>query len=238
MCPRDGRLDCQAGHGTFITSLVVQHAPKASVVVANVLDSAGFGREDVIALAIARLGAAGCTLLNLSLCGETDSNLDPVGLGNALRTLSASTVVCCAAGNHGGTACCDPGKLPKGRRLFPAAFARSAAPPPPTVISVGALVDDAPAAIARFSNTDGVTAWSLGQGLPGAYPGGRWMDGRRLRRWAKWSGTSFATPRVAAAIAQRMSAARESAPVAWTAVQRASDPFEGGVVVVPQVVSA
>ncbi len=150
-----------------------------------------------------------------------------MGLVGAFRRLPPTTIVCCAAGNHGGKGCCSPLKLPKGRLLFPAAlagtteFARQ-------VVAVGALATDAPPQVATFSNTGSVTAWSIGQNLVGAFPRGTWLDGRKLSDWVRWRGTSFAAPRVAAAIAETMLGPRRMPAVtAWSRL-RAIEPAVPG----------
>jgi subtilisin family serine protease len=226
------RLGCQAGHGTFISSILLQSVPEAELMVSNVLDSNGYGREDEIAFGIVRLGAVGSSIINLSLAGETDHNLQPVGLVGALSKLPRTAVIVCAAGNHGGKGCCSPLTLPKGRLLYPAAFAHNSVFSK-RLISVGALSADTPPAIATFSNRPGVTAWSLGQNLVGAFPRGTWFDGRRMNGWVRWRGTSFAAPRVSAAIAEVMSATGVSAGAAWTRVRTASPVFGTGRVIIP-----
>jgi subtilisin family serine protease len=226
------RLGCQAGHGTFISSILLQSVPEATLVVTNVLDSNGYGKEDEIAFGIVRLAAAGSTILNLSLAGESDHNLQPVGLFKAFGLLPRAAVIVCAAGNHGGKGCCSPLALPKGRLLWPAAFAHNSVFSK-RLISVGALSTDAPPAIATFSNSPGVTAWSIGQNLVGAFPRGTWFDGRRMNGWARWRGTSFAAPRVSAAIAEVMSSNRVSPAIAWTQVRAASPTFRSGRVITP-----
>src|SRR5688500_14197099 len=70
----DGLLDAQAGHGTFITGIVLQEAPGAQVIVSQVLSSKGFGTEDVIIREIVELGRQ-VNILNLSFGGYTEDDL-------------------------------------------------------------------------------------------------------------------------------------------------------------------
>jgi subtilisin family serine protease len=192
--PADGWLDDEAGHGTFIAGVVLQRAPSTAVDVAKVLDSEGYGDELGVARAIVRF--AKDDVINLSLGGYSHGDEPPLGLVQALRRVNPDSVVVAAAGNNSST-----------RLMWPGALKR--------VIAVGAL-DRSGKARAPFSNhgwwvdcsTPGVDVLSsfvefdeAGPAQPGRAP-------QAFRRWATWSGTSFAAPKVAGEIAALKTTAR------------------------------
>ena len=129
--PRNGWLDDEAGHGTFIAGLILDRAPTATIRVAKVLDSEGYGSELALAGAILEQAAAGADIVNLSLGCYTHDDQPPVALAEALRHLPATTVVVAAAGNDA-----------THRPLWPAAHKRA--------IAVAAVDDRLRRA--RFSN--------------------------------------------------------------------------------------
>ncbi|WP_433540035.1 S8/S53 family peptidase [Streptosporangium sandarakinum] len=67
----DGRLDAQAGHGTFVTGLILRSAPEARVRPLRVLDGRGVGDEAGLLRALARLRDEPPQVLNLSMGGHT-----------------------------------------------------------------------------------------------------------------------------------------------------------------------
>lgn len=186
--PVDGLLDDADVHGSFIADLIRLLAPGAGVRVGRVL-LGGIADEVEIAQGIERMRAAGVQVLNLSLYGYTDRDREPVILRRALDRLPASTAVVAAAGNNG-----------LERRTWPAASER--------VIGVGAVdMRHGSPRPAEFSNrgpwvdacADGVDVLSSYVDLQEAGDGGQHFTGT-----ARWSGTSFAAPRVAAAIMRRV----------------------------------
>src|SRR6201999_2157219 len=82
----DGYADDEAGHGTFISGLILQVAPAAEVYVVKVLDSMGVGDDLSLAAAIAQL-PKDVNIINLPLGGYTDDDSGPPALAAALRTL-------------------------------------------------------------------------------------------------------------------------------------------------------
>lgn len=203
--PTDGMLDDADAHGGFIADLIRHHAPEAKVVAARVLRG-GLGDELQIADGLARVVLeVEPHVVNLSLGGYTDGDVKPYVLGNLIRKIGRSgPVLVAAAGNDG-----------RYRPTWPAAFAE--------VIGVGAVYDpgarrmSTPPQPARFSNRGrwvdccavGVDVLSTyvefderapraGEPLTDPAPTPQQFTG-----WARWSGTSFAAPLVAARIAQR-----------------------------------
>jgi hypothetical protein len=193
--PLDGMLDDADVHGSFVADLIRLHAPQATVRVGRVL-LGGLTDEVVLAQGMARMRAAGVQVLNLSLYGYTNRNRQPLVLREALNRLPATMAVVAAAGNDG-----------LERRTWPAAFDR--------VIGVGAVDggrtdgNGSPTA-AAFTNrgtpsdpwidacADGVEVLSSYVVFDETGDGAQSFTGS-----ARWSGTSFSTPRVAAAIIER-----------------------------------
>ncbi len=226
----NGLVDEDHGHGIYVASLIERLAPGAEVVLAGVngghlADSARwspmlFSDADVItALGQAfELTATGVEhpfdVVNLSLggagCGAIGSRF---ALGRFLRDLadlSANTtgvrpVYVAAAGNDGGDV-----------KQFPAAWRDG-----PTMQTAALLVDlvsapgvgDEVRAIHESLRTDLVAVGSWTGGRRDSFSNcGAWVNAVAAGKntvsrypsptdWARWSGTSFATARVSAAIA-------------------------------------
>jgi len=196
-----GRLNDESGHGTFVTGVVLQQAPRARVVVHKALDNEGFGREtDVRDALIEFVAKEKPDILNLSFGGHADHEAPLLALGAAISALDPSIVVVAAAGNQA-----------QSMPFWPAAQKR--------VIGVGAL-DRARArakaggpAPSDYSNFGWwVDAWALGKWVstfftnddapPVTLANGQVVEGpRSFKGWAQWEGTSFATAAVCGAIA-------------------------------------
>jgi hypothetical protein len=198
---KDGVLDAQAGHGLFICGLARRVAPGIGQEVATVLHATGEGDEALIS---ATLAETTTPVVNLSLGGYTDGDVEPVMLAGAVRKVTRrGGVVVAAAGNAGELS----GLV--GRPFWPAAL--------PEVIAVGAYDSgsDAPTP-ARFSNRGAwVQVFAPGVELVSNYVAG-WRDaqGAAFGGWASWSGTSFASPLVAAELARRVATAANGVTVA------------------------
>lgn len=194
----------EGGHGTFVAGIASQVAPAAHLVVAKVLDALGVGSTSEVVRGIARADAVAVErtgrsldVLNLSLGGYTRRDRPPRVLAAALHTLVArGTVVVAAAGNLGSA-----------RPFWPAAL--------PEVIGVGALDGRGPAVFSNFGpwvdacapgvdvvstffdeRSQPLTGADLPPGNNGAAPLAVTFPG-----YGRWSGTSFAAPKVAGAIA-------------------------------------
>lgn len=181
----DNSIDSDVGHANFIAGVVLQGTQQARVQVVKVLDTFGVTTELDLAIRIAALSDV--DILNLSLGAFTADDQPPVLLRAALDTFLSGhdRVVVAAAGNDG---CPD-------RPFWPAAFSRAAVSWADQVIAVAAHDGTA---ICAWSNTG---AW-VDVAAPGADVVSTYINHPDFSSgWATWSGTSFATPHVVAAIA-------------------------------------
>jgi subtilisin family serine protease len=194
----------EGGHGTFVAGIASRVAPAAHLVVIRVLDAAGVGSSSDLLRGLARAEAVATErtgrcldVVNLSLGGYTRHDRAPRVLWTVIRSFVAQgTVVVAAAGNFGSA-----------RPFWPAAL--------PEVIGVGALEGWGPAPFSNYGPwvdacAPGVDVVSTffdersrqlqGADLPpsadGAGPVRVTFPG-----YGRWSGTSFAAPKVAGAIA-------------------------------------
>lgn len=211
----DYRLDAQAGHGTFIAGVLLRGAPQARLLIRRVLGSDGVCDELALLRTLAGLhrhDGGSPDVVNLSLGGYTwDDRPSPL-LAAALARFGRQTVFVAAAGNNASD-----------RPFWPAALK--------SVVAVAALDRDGVEA-ATFTNYGWwVDACAVGElvtssfvcfdGPQAAQPPTTDVDPDLFRGYATWSGTSFAAPVVAAAIAAR--AAADAVPAA-TAADRVLDP--------------
>ncbi|MEI2777946.1 MAG: S8/S53 family peptidase [Tetrasphaera sp.] len=181
-----GTLHPGAGHGTFVTGLVLRRAPDAEIRQYRATDSHGFGSSWQLKNRILQARDDGCRVINLSL-GFTDADL----LGNpalsaVLHHLPGDVIVVAAAGNAGTT-------LP----MLPAAHKRA--------VGVGGL--DADLVPVCWSNRGPWVDFSA-RAIPVtstyvADPSGPMTDDNNTC-WAVWAGTSFAAPLVAGELAVRL----------------------------------
>jgi subtilisin family serine protease len=193
----NGELDVQAGHGTFVAGIILQHAPGATVRIERVLDHHGEAEVQSVANAIVSLGRTGVDIINLSLGGYSRGNNEPKPIRDALAALRPDVVVVAAAGNH------DPEKhrgLKATRKFWPAAS--------PSVVAVAALNPvrgNSKPKRAPFSNFgEWVDVSAVGVGQVSTFLTFNDKRGSKFDGFATWSGTSFAAPAVAGAIAARM----------------------------------
>ncbi|HEX4720889.1 MAG TPA: S8/S53 family peptidase [Pseudonocardiaceae bacterium] len=191
-CVRD--RDRQAGHGTFVAGVLLRHAPGVTVRHHRSLSSLGLTDDLTVAAAlrqVQRQAAAHGSEIDVAVltagCHTADDRCPPVlrqEIGRWPRT-----IVVAAAGNNGGS-----------RPFWPAAL--------PSVVAVAATGRDG--TLAAFSNRgDWVDTAAPGVDVVSSYvrlvPG---EDGvapgttTRVYGTARWSGTSFAAPRIAADIAR------------------------------------
>jgi subtilisin family serine protease len=187
----DGNADWQAGHGTFVAGVLVRNAPGVTLRHHRVLSSMGLTDDTTVAAALRTLRGHTDLILLTSGCYTADNQCPPILAYEFSQFGSAITVA--AAGNGGSS-----------RPFWPAAL--------PDVIAVAAT--DENGTIAGFSNrgpwvnatAPGVDVISshvrLTPGTPGVAPGTQ----AREYGVARWSGTSFAAPSIAADLAKLLHA--------------------------------
>jgi hypothetical protein len=213
--PGPGHLPYPAGHATFVTSLVLRHAPLATVRVQVVLDDEAVTDSWDLAVRVVAAARSGTDVVNLSLGCFTDDDEPPLVLSAMLGRLGPGVVVVAAAGNHGADA-------RPGRPLWPAAF--------DSVVAVGAAYPDgkpapfspdAPWVDLLAPGVDVVGAY-LGDGIEVRVPRAD-GDGDELVRFdgaASWNGSSFAAGLVCGLIAERVVPGQVDAPSAYRNLRR------------------
>jgi hypothetical protein len=196
--PADGYLDFAAGHGTFVSGIVAQVAPTADVRVYRALSTAGAGSEIEVACALIRAVREGAQVVNLSLGTQSQGDQPLIALSAALEVVheleverGEEVLIVAAAGNYGDTT-----------PVWPAAFRR--------VVSVAALTaDERPSAFT--SRGLWVDCSVVGEGVLSTFVAGDQSpdftgdpESFPEDAFARWSGTSFAAPQVAGAVARLM----------------------------------
>lgn len=221
----DQLLDAPAGHGTFVTGIIERYAPGANVIARKVLyGPAGMASEVEVAQALLDLPEV--DVINCSFGGPTQDDAAPLVIERALQHLSPKTVVVAAAGNQG-----------ESRPHWPAASKRAIA-------------------VAAVEGGKGSEGWGLadystrGPWIDACAPGtkvhGAFVEfdetptdpatGRTFKGGAHWTGTSFATPAVTAAIL--CLAARDGIPAKEAAYRLIDAPdrlriLDAGTLVLP-----
>lgn len=185
-----GAPPAQFGHGIFISSIVLRHAPGARVLVRRVDNHHGVFADTDLAEAIDSLSSEQFDILNLSICAYVHDGTGFYATADAIGRLleqRPGVAVVAAAGNDNVDV-----------RTFPAALK--------SVFGVAAIECSAAGdSKALFSNFgDWVDACSPGVDLQGVFP--NWAP-KFERESATWSGTSFAAPSFAGAVAAKLSPA-------------------------------
>lgn len=186
-------LGLQAGHGTHVCGVVAQMAPGARIVVAGALDRDGLADDRTVATALAKMIACNIRIVNMSLgCFTEDDSRAPDALASVLETMPPDMALIAGAGNKDTT-----------RPMWPAAFCGA--------FSVGALDRDG-GGRAPFSNWGStLDACAPGVGIVSSYfevgaQAAAWSDAPvSFDGFARWSGTSFAAPQLAGAVAALVS---------------------------------
>jgi len=198
--PPFGFLDFGAGHGTFAAGVLQQVFPQADLRVYRALDSDGIGSEVDVACAMVRAVNDGAQILNLSLGSQTFDDGPPVAIEVALEIIAElerrhgrEVLVVAAAGNFG-----------VDRKCWPAAFDW---PVFPVVAVAGLRADLTPAEWS--SRGPWVDCSTIAEGVLSTYVEGQESfeidprpDNFPRDAWAVWTGTSFAAPQIAGAVAR------------------------------------
>jgi thermitase len=177
--------ETDTGHANFITGVIMANTDNVRVRIVKVLDANGMCTEADLATALVDLDDV--DIVNLSLGGFTDDDNPPVLLQAALAQVleNQDRAVVAAAGNEGSA----------GRPYWPAAFAGTSLPFADQVVSVAAHDGSQ---LCSWSNTG---PW-LDLAAPGSDIVSTYVTHEDFPTgFARWSGTSFAAPFVAAAIA-------------------------------------
>jgi subtilisin family serine protease len=132
------------------------------------------------------------TIVNMSFGGYADDHMSVLAAA-VRRVRRTGAVVVASAGNDA-----------TDRPMFPACL--------PDVVAVGALDPYGPAAFTNFGawvdacapGTDLVSAFFEFDGKMEVWPMPGSADPDKFEQWARWSGTSFAAPIVAAALVRQM----------------------------------
>lgn len=196
-----GPLPAIAGHASFIVGQVAARCPNAHIMVVNHEDP--WVDEWSVAASLTRYAGAGAEsgAADVISCGYavvTAGARSSFPFANALRRLAPETAVIAPAGNQDSAA-----------PHWPAASKR--------VVGVGAFDERAGNTRAQFSNHGPWVDCSAGGcDVVSTFVPGDWVtqDGDGTQQsfgpFATWSGTSFSTPRVTAAVAARLSTRRAS----------------------------
>ena len=192
---KTGTLDFEGGHGTFIAGVIAQLCPDAEIHTAGVLSSFGDGDVSEVIAGLQKGLAATTAPIDIVVMsfGAFFADDDPGIFGSSLVQLLGDRFGVAAAGNQ---ATCRP--------YFPAGLNE--------VKGIGAV---GAGGRAWFSNWGGwVDACAPGVDVVSTFfdfsedlslfPDLDELKPRTYKGWARWSGTSFSAPKVAAALAQEM----------------------------------
>ncbi len=211
----DGQLDGIAGHGTFIAGLIASICPHAQITVVGQRDEevsiGGLNPAEQCKLFASEISIAHSLLLyadaDVIQCGFSFPTLDdypPLPFVAAMQLLTGPD-----APRKGVAVVAPAGNEKSSRRHWPAAL--------PGVIGV-ASTNRRGNRRAWFSNwgqwceccTRGEDVYSTFINWDGPIEGEPLTDIEHFAGWARWDGTSFAAPKVSAAIARLLAASDEA----------------------------
>ncbi|UBV44344.1 S8 family serine peptidase (plasmid) [Deinococcus taeanensis] len=173
----DGTFSAAYGHGTAVAGIITQVAPNATILPIRVLDGNGGGDVATVAAAIDYAVASGAKVINLSLGSTTDSTT----VNNAIKNAVGKMVsVLTAAGNSGTSDV-----------LYPAARSLETTGIGYSSVGIGSVT----------LNLDKSSFSPYGPNLEFTAPGEQIMTAFPGGNVVKATGTSFATPVVAGAVA-------------------------------------
>ena len=190
-------LELLDGHGTFTAGEISERCPKVHVTVVGIRDIESAATEASVAREIYKHADADVIVPVFAF--HTLRGLKNWTFTNVLPQLKKTSVVVCPAGNESSYKPHFPAGLPW---------------PDYPVVGVGSLVannpDTAGPHLSEFSNYgDWVFGYTAGEDVKGLYFNltTRVEDGPpekvAYKGWARWSGTSFAAPKVAAYLANK-----------------------------------
>jgi membrane-anchored mycosin MYCP len=187
-----------AGHATFVTGIVLQQAPAATVIARSVLDLHGEAPSWEVAKAIVALARTRPQVMNLSFLCFTEDGDPPLALSAAIDKVDTDTVIVAAAGNHG-----DPRNKQSGFNppAWPAGFDR--------VVAV-ASADNKGKPSSFSPRGQWIDVYIPGEDVRSTFIEGR-LDLRDApddenavyKGFATWSGSSFAAAKLSGAVAAR-----------------------------------
>lgn len=182
----DHTLALYDSHGEFVSGVLLCAAPHATVHMRQVFAADGRADDWTLAHAIHDylLAHPIVRLVSLSCGTYADWRHPPVALGQ-LVAAHPEVFFVAAAGNLADGAVSDPN-----RPSYPAAFDQ--------VVGAGAVT--AEGAVAPFTDVTSADVWALGSDVVSAFGWGTLAGGPAFAGRARWSGTSFAAPLVAAAL--------------------------------------
>lgn len=164
------------GHGTAVAGLILQFAPRATILPIRVLNGDGAGDVANVISAISWAMQQGAKVINLSL-GTTDNNAALQSMINSANTQGIYVVA--SAGNTGDT-----------NITYPAAWAKSGSYAK-YLLSVGSVNDQMALSVFSCSGT-ALEFLATGERIASAYPNSQ---------VASFNGTSFAAPQVSGSLA-------------------------------------
>jgi subtilisin family serine protease len=185
----DDNRDHAAGHGTHVAGIVARTAPAARIVARRLMKTpVGMASELETARALAEAGRKGANIINCSFGGHTLFDAPPLATERALAQLPRGTVVVASAGNSGTE-----------RPNWPAASKR--------VVAVGSVARDERSGEWKQTDFSNHGYWvdccAPGVAIDSTFL--HWDGGDDepvFDGFAAWTGTSFSSPAVAAAIAR------------------------------------
>jgi subtilisin family serine protease len=190
------------GHGTSVASIVLQVAPKASIMPIRVLDSSGVGDTNKIASAIAWAAQHGAKVINLSL-GTDAANFDcAVQKEVALAIQNYGALMVFAAGNTGDTNMNYPAITVKSNPNNNSAVKACRAAPYNLIPTLNAKVNVAGISVGSADSNDQKSVFSsYGDKLEMLAPGENIYGPYPEDAGAAWSGTSMSAPLVSGSLA-------------------------------------
>lgn len=192
----DKILDKQAGHGLFICGLIAQKQQGLDIDLTRIMHATG----DVdVALASTALGESNAKVVNMSFGGYSPNNVVHPAMKTAVdNAVGKDQVLVAAAGNDGS------GSPDYNRPFWPAAL--------DNVIAVGAYEPSA-SGPTLWPESNRAEVYAPGVNIHSTYvkdwpvpANSLFNSSTSYQGWAKWSGTSFAAPLVAADIADKVKA--------------------------------